>query len=112
MELGGPKLMSDSLLAAKLLFVLASTVIVGCSSQGTNDHIVFSHGSEGIPRVLWQPRIITLFIKACWWSLSRQTIPVHSRLILFPLYAHMLEDIFLSSYEIISTPSPQIFNVM
>jgi hypothetical protein len=53
MELGGAKLLADSPLTAKLLLVLASTVVVGYNSQGTNDHIVLSHGSEGISRVLW-----------------------------------------------------------
>jgi hypothetical protein len=52
MELGGAKLLADSPLAAILLLVLASTVIVGYNSQGTNDHIVLSHGSEGNPHVL------------------------------------------------------------
>jgi hypothetical protein len=46
------KTIADSPLTAKLLLVLASTVIVGYNSQGTNDHIVFFHGSEGILRVL------------------------------------------------------------
>jgi hypothetical protein len=39
-------------LTAKLLLGLASTVIVRYNSQRTNDHIVLSHGSEGIPRIL------------------------------------------------------------
>jgi hypothetical protein len=53
MELGGSKLLADSPLTAKLLLVLASTVLVGYNSQGTNDHTVLFHGSEGMPRVLW-----------------------------------------------------------
>jgi hypothetical protein len=52
MELGGAKLLADLPLTAKLLLVLTSSVIVGYNSQGTNDHAVLSHGSEGIPRVL------------------------------------------------------------
>jgi hypothetical protein len=41
MEVGGAKLV-----AAKLLLILASTVIVGHNSQWTNDHIVLFHGSK------------------------------------------------------------------
>jgi hypothetical protein len=43
---------ADLPLTAKLLLVLASTIIVGYNSIKTNDHTVHSLGSEGIPRVL------------------------------------------------------------
>jgi hypothetical protein len=49
MELTGANLLADSL-TAKLLLAIASTVIVGYKSHGSNDHIVLSHSSEGISR--------------------------------------------------------------